>query len=85
MYAYQKHYSELPLSDRGTYLKLGWGFNGLLSLRRGQAGPGEYKLRIRAGSVKVLILTAITFRSDTLRETIRFRLALPASRSADTR
>ena len=86
MYAYQKHYAELPLSDRGTYLKLGWGFQRIvISPPADKLAPGEYKLRIRAGAVKGSILTAITFRSDTLREPIKFRLALPASRSADIR
>jgi hypothetical protein len=52
MYAYQKHYSELPLSDSGTYLKLGWGFQRIvISPPADKLAPGEYKLRIRAGSV----------------------------------
>ena len=52
MYAYQKHYSELPLSDRGTYLKLGWGIQRIvISPPADKLAPGEYKLRIRAGSV----------------------------------
>ncbi|MDC0157268.1 DUF1592 domain-containing protein, partial [Verrucomicrobia bacterium] len=52
MYAYQKHYAELPLSDRGTYLKLGWGFQRIvISPPADKLAPGEYKLRIRAGSV----------------------------------
>ena len=52
MYAYQKHYSELPLSDRGTYLKLGWGFQRIvISPPADKLAPGEYKLRIRAGAV----------------------------------
>ena len=52
MYAYQKHYAELPLSDRGTYLKLGWGIQRIvISPPADKLAPGEYKLRIRAGSV----------------------------------
>ena len=52
-YAYQKHYAELPLSDRGTYLKLGWGIQRIvISPPADKLAPGEYKLRIRAGSVK---------------------------------
>ena len=53
MYAYQKHYAELPLSDRGTYLKLGWGYQRIvISPPADKLAPGEYKLRIRAGAVK---------------------------------
>ncbi len=52
-YAYQKHYAELPLSDRGTYLKLGWGIQRIvISPPADKLAPGEYKLSIRAGSVK---------------------------------
>ena len=52
-YAYQKHYAELPLSDRGTYLKLGWGIQRIvISPPKDKLAPGEYKLRIRAGAVK---------------------------------
>ncbi|MED5281189.1 MAG: DUF1587 domain-containing protein, partial [Verrucomicrobiota bacterium] len=52
-YAYQKHYAELPLSDRGTYLKLGWGIQRIvISPPADKLAPGEYKLRIRAGAVK---------------------------------
>ncbi len=52
MYAYQKHYAELPLSDRGTYLKLGWGIQRIvISPPADKLAPGQYKLRIRAGSV----------------------------------
>ena len=52
IYAYQKHYAELPLSDRGTYLKLGWGIQRIvISPPVDKLAPGEYKLRIRAGSV----------------------------------
>ncbi len=53
MYAYQKHYAELPLSDRGTYLKLGWGIQRIvISPPADKLAPGDYKLRIRAGAVK---------------------------------
>ena len=52
-YAYLKHYAELPLSDRGTYLKLGWGIQRIdVTPPKGKLVPGTYKLRIRAGSVK---------------------------------
>ena len=52
-YAYLKHYSELPLSDRGTYLKLGWGIQRIdITPPKDKLVPGTYKLRIRAGSVK---------------------------------
>ena len=52
-YAYLKHYSELPLSDRGTYLKLGWGIQRIdITPTKDKLVPGTYKLRIRAGSVK---------------------------------
>ena len=52
-YAYMKHYSELPLSDRGTYLKLGWGIQRIdISPPKNKFVPGNYKLRIRAGSVE---------------------------------
>ena len=40
------------LSDRGTYLKLGWNSTDCYLSACGQASPGEYKLRIRAGAVK---------------------------------
>ena len=52
-YAYLKHYAELPLSDRGTYLKLGWGIQRIdVTPPKDKLVPGTYKLRIRAGSVK---------------------------------
>ena len=52
-YAYLKHYAELPLSDRGTYLKLGWGIQRIdVTPPKDKLVPGIYKLRIRAGSVK---------------------------------
>ena len=52
-YAYLKHYSELPLSDRGTYLKLGWGIQRIdITPPKDKLVPGNYKLKIRAGSVK---------------------------------
>ena len=52
-YAYLKHYAELSLSDRGTYLKLGWGIQRIdVTPPRDKLVPGTYKLRIRAGSVK---------------------------------
>ena len=52
-YAYLKHYAELPLSDRGTYLKLGWGIQRIdVTSPKDKLVPGTYKLRIRAGSVK---------------------------------
>jgi len=52
-YAYLKHYAELPLSDRGTYLKLGWGIQRIdVTPPKDKLVPGAYKLRIRAGSVK---------------------------------
>ncbi|MBL66824.1 MAG: hypothetical protein CMO74_00005 [Verrucomicrobiales bacterium] len=52
-YAYLKHYAELPLSDRGTYLKLGWGIQRIdVTPPKDKLAPGTYKLRIRAGSVK---------------------------------
>ena len=51
-YAYLKHYAELPLSDRGTYLKLGWGIQRIdVTPPKDKLVPGTYKLRIRAGSV----------------------------------
>ena len=52
-YAYLKHYAELPLSDRGTYLKLGWGIQRIdVTPPKDKLVPGTYKLRVRAGSVK---------------------------------
>jgi hypothetical protein len=52
-YPYLKHYAELPLSDRGTYLKLGWGIQRIdITPPEDKLVPGTYKLRIRAGSVK---------------------------------
>ena len=52
-HAYAKHYSELPLSDRGTYLKLGWGIQRIdISPPKNKLAPGNYKMRIRAGSVE---------------------------------
>ena len=52
-YAYLKHYAKLPLSDRGTYLKLGWGIQRIdVTPPKDKLVPGTYKLRIRAGSVK---------------------------------
>ena len=52
-YPYLKHYAELPLSDRGTYLKLGWGIQRIdVTPPKDKLVPGTYKLRIRAGSVK---------------------------------
>jgi len=51
-YAYLKHYAELPLIDRGTYLKLGWGIQRIdVTPPKDKLVPGTYKLRIRAGSV----------------------------------
>lgn len=51
-YAYMKHYSELPQSDRGTYLKLAWGIQRIdISPDPKQLPPGTYRLRIRAGKV----------------------------------
>ena len=52
-YAYLKHYAELPLSDRGAYLKLGWGIQRIdVTPPKDKLVPGTYKLRVRAGSVK---------------------------------
>jgi hypothetical protein len=52
-YPYLKHYAELPLSNRGTYLKLGWGIKRIdITPPEDKLVPGTYKLRIRAGSVK---------------------------------
>ena len=53
VYPYLKHYAELPLSDRGTYLKLGWGIQRIdVTPPKDKLLPGTYRLRIRAGSVK---------------------------------
>ncbi|MBU01519.1 MAG: hypothetical protein CME14_09750 [Gemmatimonadetes bacterium] len=52
-HAYLKHYAALPLSDRGTYLKLGWGIKRVdITPPKDKFVPGNYKLRIRAGSVE---------------------------------
>ena len=51
-YAYLKHYSELPHSDQGTYLKLAWGIQRIdVKPKAKNVPPGTYKLRIRAGAV----------------------------------
>ncbi|MDA9777918.1 DUF1592 domain-containing protein [Rubripirellula sp.] len=51
-YNYIKHYSELPHSDRGTYLKLTWGIQRIdISPSPNNLPPGKYKMRIRAGVV----------------------------------
>ena len=52
-YAYLKHYAELPFSDRGTYLKLGWGIQRIdVTPPKDKLAPGTYKLRIRVGAGK---------------------------------
>ena len=52
-HAYLKHYSELPRSDQGTYLKLAWGIQRIDVLPEPEdVPPGTYKLRIRAGAVE---------------------------------
>ena len=52
-YAYLKHYAELPLSDRGTYLKLGWGIQRIdVTPPKDKLAPGTYKVRVRVGAVK---------------------------------
>ena len=51
-YNYIKHYSELPHSDRGTYLKLTWGIQRIdISPDTKDLPPGTYRMRIRAGVV----------------------------------
>ena len=48
-----KRYSELPHSDRGTYLKVAWGIQRLdISPDPKDLPPGTYKLRVRAGTVE---------------------------------
>ncbi len=52
-YAYLKHYSELPHSDQGTYLKLTWGIQRIDVLPpQAKLVPGAYRMRIRAGAVE---------------------------------
>ncbi len=52
-HAYLKHYAELPLSDRGTYVKLAWGIQRIDVLPDPKdVPPGSYRLRIRAGRVE---------------------------------
>ena len=52
-HSYMKHYAELPHNDRGAYLKLARGVQ-RFDLRSDPQDmpPGNYKLRIRAGSVE---------------------------------
>ncbi len=52
-HAYMKHYLELPLSDRGTYLKRAWAIQRIdITPDPKKLPPGTYKLRIRAGVVE---------------------------------
>ena len=52
-YAYLKHYSDLPHSDQGTYLKLTWGIQRIDVLPpQEKLVPGIYRMRIRAGAVE---------------------------------
>lgn len=51
-HSYIKHYSELPHSDRGTYLKLTWGIQRIdVTPKPKEMPPGTYRMRIRAGTV----------------------------------
>ena len=52
-YAYQKHFTELPHSDRGAYLRLATGIQRFdLKPDPKDLPPGTYKLRIQAGTVE---------------------------------
>lgn len=52
-HAYIKHYTELPHSDRGTYLKLTWGIQRIdVAPKPKNLPPGSYRMRVRAGVVE---------------------------------